>query len=87
LYGENVYFYHNGIEVDFFVPETYFAIQVSYSLKDVETRKREVNALLQMSKHIEVKKMMIITKDEEETILESEREIEVVPVWKWLLAK
>jgi predicted AAA+ superfamily ATPase len=85
LYGENVYFYHNGIEVDFFLPETSFAIQVSYSLRDVETREREVNALLQMAKHIEVKKMMIITKDEEETILESEREIEVVPVWKWLM--
>jgi predicted AAA+ superfamily ATPase len=85
LYGENVYFYHNSIEVDFFVPETDFAIQVCYSLKDVETREREVNALLQMAKHIEVKKMMIITKDEEETILESERKIEVLPVWKWLI--
>jgi predicted AAA+ superfamily ATPase len=73
------------MEVDFYVPEIYLAIQVCYSLKDVETRKREVNALLQMSKHIEVKKMMIITKDEEETILESVREIAVVPIWKWLI--
>jgi predicted AAA+ superfamily ATPase len=67
------------------VPEIGLAIQVCYSLKDVETRKREVNALLQMSKHIEVKKMMIITKDEEETVWESEMKKEVAPVWKWLL--
>jgi predicted AAA+ superfamily ATPase len=85
LYGENVYFYHNGMEVDFYVPETCLAIQVCYSLEDIETRKREINALLQMSKHIEVKKMMIITKDEEETVLESDMKIEIVPVWKWLI--
>jgi predicted AAA+ superfamily ATPase len=28
---------------------------------------------------------MIITKDEEETVLESDIKIEVVPVWKWLM--
>jgi predicted AAA+ superfamily ATPase len=85
LYGENVYFYHNGMEVDFYVPEACLAIQVCYSLEDIETRKREVNALLQVSKHIEVKKMMIITKDEEGILSEGGTDIETVPVGKWLM--
>jgi predicted AAA+ superfamily ATPase len=44
-----------------------------------------VGALLKMSKQMEIKKMMVITKDEEDTISELGRTIEVVPVWKWVL--
>jgi len=85
LYGENVYFYHQGVEVDFYVLDIQLAVQVSYSLLDPETRKREVNALLKMAAHIEVKDMMIITKDEVEMITTERGSIRVVPVWKWLI--
>jgi predicted AAA+ superfamily ATPase len=82
---EAVFFYNKGIEVDFYLPDIYTAIQVCYSLRDMDTRKREISALLQLSKRLDVKRYMIITKDEEETITESGIEIEVIPVWKWLL--
>ena len=39
---------------------------------------------MKMSKQMEVKRWMIITKDEEDTISEQEINIEVIPVWKWL---
>ena len=86
-YGRNdaVYFYNSGVEVDFYIPDEQLAIQACYSLADEETCKREVSALLQMAKHIEVKKMLIITKDEEKTIIENEIKISVIPAWKWLL--
>ena len=84
LYGDDVYFYHHGIEVDFYIPEKQMAVQVCYSLLDTETLKREINALIKMSKRIEVKKWIIITKDEEITISEQGIVIEVVPLWKWL---
>ncbi|MDP3912493.1 MAG: ATP-binding protein [Bacteroidota bacterium] len=84
LYGDDVYFYHHGIEVDFYIPDVQLAVQVCYSLQDPETRKREINALLKMSKRIEVIRWIIITKDEEETISEQGIRIEVIPVWKWL---
>ena len=84
LYGDSVYFYHNGIEVDFYIPEIQLAVQVCYSLLDPETRKREINALIKMSKRIDVKKWNIITKDEEETISDQGIIIEVIPAWKWL---
>jgi predicted AAA+ superfamily ATPase len=84
LYSEGVYFYHNGIEVDFYIPEIQLAVQVCYSLQDSETRKREMNALVKGSKRIDVKKWNIITKDEEETISERGIIIEVTPAWKWL---
>jgi hypothetical protein len=84
LYGLDVYFFQDGIEVDFYLPEVQLAVQVSYSLQNFETRKREINALVKMTKRIEVKRWIIITKDEEETILEQGLVIEVIPVWKWL---
>ena len=86
-YGRNdaVYFYNKGIEVDFYVPDAQLAIQVSYNLNDAKTRKREITALLQLSKRVEVKKSLIITKDEEGTISENGINIEVIPIWKWLL--
>jgi predicted AAA+ superfamily ATPase len=84
LYGDEVYFYQHGIEVDFYIPDVQLAVQVCYSLLDIETRRREINALLKMAKRIDVRKMIVITKDDEETILEQEIQIEVIPAWKWL---
>lgn len=44
-YGKEVYFYNSQIEVDFYVPDESLAVQVCYSLQDVETRDREFEAL------------------------------------------
>ena len=85
LYGNELYFYNSGVEVDFYIPEMQLAVQVCYNLNDVETYDREVNALLQLAKRMEVKKMLIISKDEENIISENGMEIEVIPIWKWLL--
>jgi predicted AAA+ superfamily ATPase len=84
LYGEEVYYYHRNIEVDFYIPAQQLAVQVSYSLKDVQTRNREIHSLLKFSRQVDVSTMLIITKDEEETIIETGFTIKVLPVWKWL---
>jgi predicted AAA+ superfamily ATPase len=79
-----VYFYNKGIEVDFYVPEVQLAIQVCYNMSDAETSKREINALLQLAKQLEVKKMLIITRNEERAITINGINIEIIPIWKWL---
>ena len=84
-YEEELYFYHQNIEVDFYIPAVKLAVQVSYSLKEEVTRKREITALLKMSTVMEVDKLLIITNDEEELIIEDGKEITVIPIWKWLL--
>lgn len=84
LFGEEVYYYHQNIEVDFYVPVQKLAVQVSYSIQDIQTRSREVQALRKFSNQMEVTTMLIITKDEEETIHEDNLTIKVLPVWKWL---
>ena len=80
-----LYYYNRNIEVDFFIPEESLAIQASYTLTDADTRKREVDALIALNKVHPLQKAMIITYDEEETILEGNLTIEVLPIWKWLI--
>lgn len=80
-----LYYYNRNIEVDFFVPEEALAIQASYSIEDMDTRKREVSALLALHKAFPLKKALIITYDEEETIEQENITVEVMPIWKWLL--
>lgn len=80
-----VFFYNKGIEVDFYIPEEELAIQVSYSVKDEDTRKREVKALLAIENVLACRRRLIITYDEEDAWQLSAEAIEVIPVWKWLL--
>ena len=81
-----VFFYNKGIEVDFYIPEKEWAIQVSYSIKDLETRERETDALIKLSKVLPCKRFLVITFDEESVLqMDNHSRIEVIPVWKWLL--
>ena len=84
-YEDELYFYHQNTEVDFYIPAEKLAVQVSYSLKEETTRKREITALLKMAAVMEVEKLLVITNDEEEVITENGKEINVIPIWKWLL--
>lgn len=80
----HLYYYNRNIEVDFYVPEEGLAIQVSYTLEDADTRKRETSALVALHQLHPLRKAVIITYDEEETIEAEGLQIEVIPIWKWL---
>ena len=83
--NERVFFYNDSFEVDFYVPEAELAIQLSYSLHDEDTRKRETEALQKLPRRLTCNRRIILTYDEEETITDQHGTIEVIPVWKWLL--
>lgn len=80
----HLYYYNRNIEVDFYVSEEGLAIQVSYTLEDADTRKRETSALVALHQLHPLRKAVIITYDEEETIEAEGLQIEVIPIWKWL---
>lgn len=85
LYGDKLYYYQQKTEVDFYVDEDKIAVQACYSLQNTDTRAREIDALVKMSKSIDIKQCIIVTKDDEETIEADGITIEVIPLWKWLL--
>ena len=71
--------------MDFYIPEESTAIQVAYSIADRDTRKREIDALLALSNYQDIQHLLIVTKDEEETLEENGKAISVIPLWKWLM--
>ena len=83
--GDSVFFYNKGVEVDFFVPDEKLAVQVAYSINDPVAKEREVRALKKLSDTFDVRKNVIVTMDEEANIVQDSIEINVIPVWKWLL--
>lgn len=87
-YGfENVYFFENNIEVDFYVPGENLAIQVSMQvLDDVDTLARETRAFVKLNDFIPNTKCLLITNSEETTLNCDGIKIDVIPAWKWLLA-
>ncbi len=82
---DSVFFYNQGVEVDFYIPETETAIQVSFSIRDEDTRRREVKALEAIQKVLLCKHRRIVTYDETDEWRLSDIGIEVIPVWTWLL--
>lgn len=86
-YGtENVYFFENNVEIDFYVPSEKLAIQVSMQVLDnMDTKERETRAFVKLNNFILDSKCIIITNSEEATLKCEGIDIDVVPIWKWLL--
>lgn len=86
-YGmENVFYFENNVEIDFYVPDEKLAIQVSLQvLDDMDTRERETRAFVKLHNFIPDAKCLIITNSEEASIECGGIPISVLPAWKWLL--
>ncbi len=90
----DIYYWKNqqNEEVDFVVKENQGIkqlIQVCLSVKDIDTKQREIRSLLKASKEFKCKNLLLITEDyegesEEEWFGIKER-IKYIPLWKWLL--
>jgi len=65
------------------------AVQVSLTLEENDTRKREIDGLLDAYKdaykELNVKNLLIITEDEEGEEKARNTKIKIIPLWKWLL--
>ena len=92
----NFYYWKNQQqeEVDFVVKEGIKIkqlIQVCYNIENMETKNREVRALLKASKELKCKNLLVINSDKEgEEKIEwfgIKARIKFIPLWKWLLTK
>ena len=86
LENDTVYFFHSGVEVDFYIPAEGWAIQVCYSFNDPQTLKREKDGLRKITKVLPCRRRTIITYDTSDTLHDEQGDIEVIPCWKWMLS-
>lgn len=86
-YGvENVFFFENNVEIDFYIPSERLAVQVSLQvLDDIDTKERETRAFAKLNNFIPGSKCILITNSEETNLEYDGIDIEVIPIWKWLL--
>lgn len=88
---EQIFFYQGRHECDFVIQngiDVKQLVQVSWTLSDEDTRQREINGLIEASEVTGCDDLLIITAEEEDTIITSNNKtIRVFPAWKWLLAR
>jgi len=85
-----VYYWKNiqHEEVDFVVKEKLRVrqlIQVCYDVFDIDTKEREIRALLKASKELKCNNLLVITEDREGEEKIKNKKIKFIPLWKWLL--
>ncbi len=83
------YFYKTSknLEIDFLYNENeqFHLLQVSYGLDDLKTREREIKAIVDAAGELTQTKNLLLTYNEEDTLVDNNVEIKILPVWKWLL--
>ena len=85
-YGDRLYYYSRNSEVDFYVPDEKYAAQACVTLSDADTKDREVSALMKLDRLENLERVVIVTRDERESIpISGGRIIEVLPAAEWLL--
>jgi uncharacterized protein len=88
--GKEIYFFRERYECDFIIREgskVSEAIQVSHSLADEKTKRREIRGLVDACKEFGLKKGTIITNDSLEDFEVEKIKIRSVPLYRWLLSK
>jgi len=86
--GKEIYYWKSkkGREVDFVIKKggkIEEAIQVCFSLSNEETKKREIEGLLESKEQLKPDKFIIITDDEDREERINRMNIKIIPLWKW----
>ena len=84
---KDIYYHRDNHECDFLVKDGLnitAAIQVTLSLKDESTRKRELRGLIEAMNTHNLETGLIITENEHETITLDDRTITIKPIYEWL---
>lgn len=88
---DRIFYYQGKGECDFVVQrgvEINRLIQVTWNMDDEETRRREIDGLIEASEATGCTNLLIITADTTEEIrLDNSLTIYVLPAWRWLLDK
>ena len=80
-------YFKDNQEVDFVTDNNNHLtlINVCYNMQNRQTRERELSGMLEALKKLKVNSGTIITNDDSEKIMQSGKQITLIPMWKWLL--
>lgn len=88
LPSDKITYYQGEKECDFVLQRNEAVaqlVQVTWDMMEEGTREREIGGLLEASQATGCDNLLIITKEEENSIERDGKQIKVMPAWKWLL--
>lgn len=62
-------------------------MQASYDISDPTTLERELAALDKVSRFIPARRLLLVTYNQETMLQRGDRDIEIIPIWKFLLSE
>lgn len=86
--NKEIYYFEDKKECDFIIKSGRTItqiIQVADNLSNPRTRKREIEGLKLAMGKFNLVKGIIVTYDAEEKIVEDDKQIDIIPFWKWSL--
>lgn len=85
---KKIFYFKNNFECDFIIEDNhkYTPVQVCYTFDNNETKEREMRALFEACKYIDVNNGIIITFDTEEKLVYKEINIDIIPFYKYFLS-
>jgi len=88
--GKEIYYYKDKNECDFLIKEKLEVVELIQVTKHIQpgvNEEREMNGLIEAMNKFGLKKGIILTENQDEKIKKDGFEIDIIPVWKWLLGK
>ncbi|OGI60137.1 hypothetical protein A2641_03575, partial [Candidatus Nomurabacteria bacterium RIFCSPHIGHO2_01_FULL_37_25] len=87
--GRELFYYktRNDREIDFVLKKGYQVmelIQVCYDITDADVEQREVKALVEAGKELNVSKLTVLTWNEKRAVEKDNMTIQFRPLWEWL---
>lgn len=82
-----------GWEIDFVAvrkadrPRKPLICQVAYSMKGKEVRDRELRGVAETARYLHADQVIVVTLNDEETVVVDGIQVDIIPAWKWLLAE
>lgn len=84
---QGVYYFTTptGLEVDFYLPDTQQLIQVAQDLNDPLTRERELRALFDALRTLDIKEGLILSETNHDPVLQDDKVVSIQSISEWLL--
>ena len=85
---DKITYYSGTKECDFIVQHeqrTKALYQVCWDMQDTLTRQREIEGIIEASRMTKCDNLFIITHDNEDTIIQDGKTINMIPAWKWMI--
>jgi len=87
--NKEITYFKKNVECDFIIKEKnkYLPVQVSYTIKNADTKQREINGLLAACELLKTKNGIIVTYEEEANEMINDINVSIIPAYKFILDK